>query len=32
MGLSINIKKGVNGFKLDAQWEIGDELAVLFGC
>ncbi len=31
MGLSINIRKGVNGFKLDAQWEIGDELAVLFG-
>lgn len=31
MGLSINIRKGVNGFKLHAQWEIGDELAVLFG-
>jgi molybdate transport system ATP-binding protein len=31
MGLSVNIRKGVNGFKLDAQWEIGDELAVLFG-
>ena len=31
MGLSIKIKKAVNGFKLDAQWEIADELAVLFG-
>jgi molybdate transport system ATP-binding protein len=31
MGLSINIRKAVNGFKLDANWEIGDELAVLFG-
>jgi len=31
MGLSINIKKRVNGFKLDAQWRINDELAVLFG-
>jgi len=31
MGLSVNIKKAVNGFKLDAQWEINDELAVLFG-
>jgi molybdate transport system ATP-binding protein len=31
MGLSINIKKAVNSFKLDAQWEINDELAVLFG-
>ena len=31
MGLSINIRKAVNGFKLDAQWEINDELAVLFG-
>ncbi len=31
MGLSVNIKKAVHGFKLDARWEIGDELAVLFG-
>jgi molybdate transport system ATP-binding protein len=31
MRLSINIKKAVNSFKLDAQWEINDELAVLFG-
>jgi molybdate transport system ATP-binding protein len=31
MGLSVNIRKAVNGFNLDAQWEIGDELAVLFG-
>ncbi len=31
MGLSVNIRKAVNGFKLDAQWAIGDELAVLFG-
>jgi molybdate transport system ATP-binding protein len=32
MGLSVNIRKAVKGFTLDAQWEIGDELAVLFGC
>ncbi|HYA85874.1 MAG TPA: ATP-binding cassette domain-containing protein [Nitrospirota bacterium] len=31
MGLSVSIKKKVNGFILDARWEIGDELAVLFG-
>jgi molybdate transport system ATP-binding protein len=31
MELSVNIRKAVKGFKLDAQWEIGDELAVLFG-
>jgi len=32
MGLRVKIKKVVNGFSLDAAWEIGDELAVLFGC
>ncbi len=32
MGLSVNIRKAVKGFTLDAQWEIGEELAVLFGC
>lgn len=31
MGLSVNIKKVIKGFTLDAQWEIRDELAVLFG-
>jgi molybdate transport system ATP-binding protein len=31
MGLSVNIRKAANGFKLDAEWEINDELAVLFG-
>ncbi len=32
MGLSVKIKKVVNGFSLDAEWTIGNELAVLFGC
>ncbi len=32
MGLSVRLKKKVRGFTLDAAWEIGDELAVLFGC
>lgn len=31
MGLSVKLKKKVNGFKLDVAWEIGNELAVLFG-
>jgi len=31
MGLFVDIKKRVNGFKLDVCWEIGNELAVLFG-
>ena len=31
MGLSVKLKKKVNGFKLDVTWEIGNELAVLFG-
>jgi molybdate transport system ATP-binding protein len=31
MGLRVDIKKRVNGFSLDASWEIGNELAVLFG-
>jgi molybdate transport system ATP-binding protein len=31
MGLSVDIKKQVNGFLLDVSWEIGNELAVLFG-
>jgi molybdate transport system ATP-binding protein len=31
MGLVVDIKKRVNGFMLDAKWEIGNELAVLFG-
>lgn len=32
MGLCVKIKKKVNGFTLDVEWQIGDELAVLFGC
>ncbi len=31
MGLSVNLKKKVNGFSLDVAWEIGNELTVLFG-
>lgn len=31
MGLRVEVKKIVNGFSLDAEWEIGNELAVLFG-
>lgn len=31
MGLSVKIKKTVNDFSIDAEWEIGNELAVLFG-
>lgn len=31
MGLTVKINKTVKGFRLDAAWEIGNELAVLFG-
>jgi molybdate transport system ATP-binding protein len=31
MGLTIKINKTIKGFRLDAVWEIGNELAVLFG-
>lgn len=31
MGLLVRLKKKVDGFSLDVAWEIGDELAVLFG-
>jgi molybdate transport system ATP-binding protein len=31
MGLSVKICKKVKGFSLDVEWEIGNELAVLFG-
>ena len=31
MGLSVRLKKKIGGFSLDVAWEIGDELAVLFG-
>ena len=31
MGLSVSLKKSLNGFSLDVAWEIGDELSVLFG-
>jgi molybdate transport system ATP-binding protein len=31
MGLQIKLQKKVNGFVLDVEWQIGDELAVLFG-
>ncbi len=32
MGLSVRLMKKVRGFTLDVAWEIGNELAVLFGC
>ncbi|MEW6185524.1 MAG: ATP-binding cassette domain-containing protein [Thermodesulfobacteriota bacterium] len=31
MGLSLKLLKQVNGFKLDVEWDLEDELAVLFG-
>jgi molybdate transport system ATP-binding protein len=31
MGLSVKLIKKVKGFTLDVEWEIGNELAVLFG-
>lgn len=31
MGLAVNISKSVLGFTLDVEWNIGKELAVLFG-
>jgi len=31
MGLTVDIQKRVNGFSLVSSWEIGNELAVLFG-
>ncbi len=31
MGLDVRIRKELKGFSLDVEWEIGDELAVLFG-
>ncbi|MCC6347316.1 MAG: ATP-binding cassette domain-containing protein [Nitrospirales bacterium] len=31
MGVSVEVRKKVNGFSLDVAWEIGNELAVLFG-
>jgi len=31
MGLQVKLKKAVKGFHLDIGWEIGNELAVLFG-
>jgi molybdate transport system ATP-binding protein len=31
MGLAVTAKKTVHGFTLDIAWEIGNELAVLFG-
>jgi len=31
MGLSVSVKKAVKGFALDVAWQIGNELAVLFG-
>jgi len=31
MGLKVDVRKKVNGFDLDSSWEIGNELAVLFG-
>jgi molybdate transport system ATP-binding protein len=31
MGVSVNLKKNINGFHLDVAWEIGNQLTVLFG-
>jgi molybdate transport system ATP-binding protein len=31
MGLDVKLQKKVNGFVLDIEWQIGNELAVLFG-
>jgi len=31
MGLVVSVKKAVKGFTLDVSWQIGNELAVLFG-
>ncbi|MBA4372348.1 MAG: ABC transporter ATP-binding protein [Thermodesulfovibrio sp.] len=31
MGLQVSLKKKLNGFSLDIDWAIGNELAVLFG-
>jgi molybdate transport system ATP-binding protein len=31
MGLAVKLVKKVHGFLLDVEWEIGDEVAVLFG-
>ena len=31
MGLHVRLQKRVNGFALDIAWQIGNELAVLFG-
>jgi molybdate transport system ATP-binding protein len=31
MGLSLKLRKQVNGFKLDVEWAMENELAVLFG-
>ena len=31
MGLSVKIVKRVEGFTLDVEWQIGNELAILFG-
>ncbi len=31
MGLSLKLLKKVKGFTLDVEWEIGNEVAVLFG-
>ena len=30
MGLSLNLRKQVNGFRLDVEWAMENELAVLF--
>ena len=31
MGLAVKLQKKVSGFTLDVEWEIGNELAVIFG-
>ena len=31
MALSVKLHKKVNGFSLDVEWDVGNELAVIFG-
>ena len=31
MGLSVHLQKALDRFTLDVAWEIGNELAVIFG-
>ena len=31
MGISFSVRKVFSGFTLDASWDVGNELAVIFG-